>query len=103
LRAEPLVLTLPKIERQRYFSVQFTDLYTFNFDYLGSRATGNDGGAFLVAGPSWNGQTPKGIKKVVRSETELALAVYRTQLFDPGDIGNVEKVQAGYKVQTLSA
>ena len=103
LRAEPLVLTVPKIEKSRYFSVQFTDLYTFNFNYLGSRATGNDGGSYLVAGPGWKGKAPKGIKKVIRSETELALAVYRTQLFDPSDIGNVEKVQAGYKVQTLSA
>ena len=103
LRAEPLVLTVPKIDKQRYFSVQFTDLYTFNFDYLGSRATGNEGGSFLVVGPDWKGATPKGIKKVIRSETELALAVYRTQLFDPSDIANVEKVQAGYKVQTLSA
>ena len=103
LRAEPIVLTVPKIEKERYYSIQFTDLYTFNFDYLGSRATGNDGGNFLVVGPNWKGETPKGIKKVIRSETELALAVYRTQLFNPSDIDNVKKVQAGYKVQTLSA
>ena len=38
-----------------------------------------------------------------RSETELAFPGYRTQLFNPGDIDNVKKVQAGYKVQTLSA
>jgi len=30
------------------------------------------------------------------------LAVYRTQLINPGDIDNVRKVQAGYKVQPLS-
>ena len=47
--------------------------------------------------------TPKGIKKVFRSETELAFPAYRTQLFNPGDIDNVKKVQAGYKVQPLSA
>jgi hypothetical protein len=28
--------------------------------------------------------------------------LYRTQLFDPADIDNVKKIQAGYKVQTLS-
>ncbi len=103
LRAEPLVLTMPKIEKNRYYSIQLTDLYTFNFNYLGSRATGNDGGNFLIAGPSWKGEAPKGVTKVIRSETELGLAVYRTQLFNPGDIDNVKKVQAGYKVQTLSA
>ena len=78
-------------------------VYTFNFDYIGSRATGNDGGSFLIAGPGWKGETPKGVKKVIRSETELALAVYRTQLFNPDDLDNVKKVQAGYKVQPLSA
>jgi hypothetical protein len=102
LRSEPLVLTVPKIEKKRYFSVQLIDQYTFNFDYIGSRTTGNDGGSFLIAGPNWKGETPKGVKKVFHSETELALGAYRTQLFDPGDIDNVKKVQSGYKVQTLS-
>jgi hypothetical protein len=103
LRAEPLVLTVPTIEKQRYFSVQLIDYYTFNFDYIGTRTTGNGGGSFLLAGPGWKGTTPKGIKKVFRSETELAFPGYRTQLFNPDDLDNVRKVQAGYKVQTLSA
>jgi hypothetical protein len=103
LRAEPVVLTVPVIEMERYFSVQLIDLYTHNFAYLGSRTTGNGGGSFLIAGPGWQGETPKGITKVIRSETELVLAAYRTQLFRPDDLDNVKKVQAGYKVQTLSA
>jgi hypothetical protein len=103
LRAEPMVLTVPSIEKERYFSVQLIDAYTFNFDYIGSRTTGNDGGSYLVAGPNWKGKTPKGVKKVFRSETEFVFAVYRTQLLNPADIDNVKKVQAGYKAQTLSA
>jgi hypothetical protein len=102
LRTEPIVLTMPPIEKDRYFSVQFTDLYTFNFDYLGSRTTGNDGGSFLIAGPDWKGETPKGVKKVLHCETELTLAVYRTQLLNPSDLDNVKKVQAQYQVQPLS-
>ena len=103
LRAEPLVLTVPAMEKERYFSVQLIDYYTFNFDYIGTRTSGNGGGSFLLAGPGWKGDTPKGIKKVFRCETELAFPTYRTQLFNPGDIENVKKVQAGYKVQPLSA
>ncbi len=103
LRTEPYVLTLPKIEKNRYYVVQLVDLYTFNFDYLGSRTTGNGGGRFLIAGPGWKGPKPEGIKKVVRSETEIVIATIRTQLFGPGDTENVRKVQAGYKVQPLSA
>jgi hypothetical protein len=103
LRAEPLVLTVPEVEEGRYYSLQFIDMYTFNFAYVGSRATGNNAGSFLLAGPGWNGEKPQGVKEVIRSETELAFVLYRTQLFGPDDIGNVKAIQAGYKVEPLSA
>jgi len=102
LRAEPLVLTLPAIEKNRYYSVQLIDAYTFNFGYMGSRTTGNDGGTFLVAGPGWNGEKPKGIKSVIHSETDFAIAAYRTQLFNPDDLDNIKKIQEGYRVEPLS-
>ena len=103
LRAEPIVLTVPPIEKDRYFSIQLVDLYTHNFDYIGSRATGNGGGNFLIAGPGWNGEVPAGVTKVMRSETELALAIYRAQIFNPRDLDNVKAIQTGYKAQPLSA
>jgi hypothetical protein len=103
LRAEPIVLTMPAIDKKRYYSVQLIDAYTFNFDYIGSRTTGNEEGSYLIAGPSWKGETPKGVKKVIRSETDIVLALIRTQLFEPGDLENVKKVQSGYKAQPLSA
>jgi hypothetical protein len=102
LRTEPLVLTVPTIEKARYFSIQLIDAYTFNFAYIGSRATGNGGGSYLIAGPNWKGEKPSGVKEVIRSETEFVFALYRTQLFNSADIVNVEKIQAGYKAQTLS-
>jgi hypothetical protein len=102
LRAEPLVLSVPEVEKGRYYSVQFVDMYTFNFAYVGSRATGNGVGNFLLAGPRWQGVKPDGIEQVIRSDTDLDFVQYRTQLFSPNDIDNVKKVQAGYKVQTLS-
>jgi hypothetical protein len=103
LRVEPLVLTVPAMEQERYFSVQLIDAYTFNFAYIGTRATGNDGGSFLLVGPTWKGEKPDGIKSIIRSETDFVFALYRTQLFKPDDIENVKKIQAGYKAQTLSS
>lgn len=103
LRAEPIVLTLPQVEPERYYSVQLIDLYTHNFAYLGKRTTGSDGGTFMIAGPTWTGDAPEGISKVVRCETEFAYALYRTQLFGPDDLANVKRVQSGYGVQPLSA
>ena len=103
LRAEPVVFTVPQIEKSRYFSVQLVDWYTFNFGYVGSRATGNDGGKYLIAGPAWTGEKPAGIDKVFRCETEFVFAIFRTQLFNAADLENVKKIQAGYQLQTLSA
>ena len=103
LRAEPVVVSVPGVPKSRYYSVQLIDGNTYNFGYIGTRSTGSEPGSYLVAGPDWKGDTPAGIKKVFTSSTPFALAVIRTQLFNPGDIANVEKVQAGYRVQPLSA
>ncbi len=103
LRAEPMVLCMPEVEKARYYDVQLIDLYTDNYGYIGSRATGNGAGCYLVAGPDWSGEAPPGIAKAFRSETQFSLVIYRTQLFNPGDMDNVKRVQAGYKVQPLSA
>src|SRR5207244_7134963 len=102
LRAEPIVLSVPAVEKSRYFSVMLCDGNTYNYGYIGSRATGNEPGDYMVAGPDWKGETPPGIKKVFRSSTEFSAVAYRTQLFNPEDMPNVVKIQAGYKVQPLS-
>lgn len=102
LRAEPLVVCNLEIDKGRYFSFQFIDWYTANFAYAGSRTTGNGPGCFMVVGPGWNGETPSGINKVFRCETDFALLLIRTQLFDPADIDNVKRIQAGYRAEPLS-
>jgi hypothetical protein len=103
LRAEPIVVCVPEVEAGRYYSVQLTDLYAFNYGYIGSRATGNGAGCYLIAGPGWSGAAPSGIAKVFRSETQFSLAIFRTQLLGPDDIDDVKAVQAGYKAAPLSS
>ncbi|RYJ42784.1 DUF1254 domain-containing protein [Flavobacterium beibuense] len=103
LRAEPIVFTIPVIEKNRYWSLQLIDLYTHNFDYLGSRTTGNGGGNFMIAGPRWKGKTPKNITKVIYCETEIASAQFRTQLYNVADLKNVIKIQNQYIAKPLSA
>ena len=103
LRAEPMVLSVPAVDKKRYYSVMLCDGNVYNYGYIGSRATGSEPGDYLVVGPDWKGETPPGIKKVFHSTTPFTAAAYRTQLFNAADMPNVEKVQAGYKVQPLSA
>src|SRR5207249_1474834 len=93
LRAEPMVLSVPAVPKERYYSVQLIDGNTYNYGYIGSRATGSEAGDYMVAGPDWKGEKPAGIKKVFTSTTPFGMAVYRTQLFNPEDMPNVEKIQ----------
>jgi len=103
LRAEPMVFCVPAIEKARYYSVQLTDMYSFNYGYVGSRATGNEAGCYMIAGPGWSGNKPDGIAKVFNSETQFGLVIFRTQLFNAADIDNIKKIQAQYTAMPLSA
>jgi hypothetical protein len=103
LRPEPMVISVPAVEKERYYSVQLIDGNTYNFGYIGTRATGSEPGDYLVVGPDWKGEKPTGIKQVFSSTTPFVFANFRTQLINVEDMPNVEKVQAGYKAQPLSA
>jgi hypothetical protein len=103
LRAEPMVVSVPAVEKERYYAVQLIDGNTYNYGYIGSRATGPEAGDYLIVGPDWKGEQPAGIKQVFTSTTPFALTLIRTQLFNAADMPEVEKVQAGYKMQPLSA
>src|SRR3954451_3875845 len=48
LRAEPVVLSVPAVEPKRYYSVQLIDGNTYNYGYIGSRATGSEAGDYMV-------------------------------------------------------
>ena len=102
LRTEPMVLSVPAVDPMRYYSIMLRDGNFYNYGYIGVRATGSEAGDYLVAGPGWNGEIPSGIKKVFRSSTQFSIAVFRTQLFNPDDIENFRKVQAGYRLEPLS-
>jgi len=103
LRSEPVILSVPAVDPKCHYSVMLCDLNTYNYGYIGSPAMGNERGDYMVVGPDWEGATPPEIKKVFWSSTQFSVAGYRTHLHNPDDLDNVKKVQAGYKVQLLSA
>ena len=59
-----MVLCVPAIDKSRYYSVQLTDLYTFNYGYIGTRASGTAAGCYMVTGPGWKGELPAGVKRI---------------------------------------
>jgi hypothetical protein len=62
LRAEPIVLSVPAVEKNRYYAVMLEDGNTFIVGYIGSRSTGSEG-EYMVAGPEWKGATPSVSRK----------------------------------------
>ena len=103
LRAEPLVLTVPAMEPDRYYSFQLIDLYTHNFAYVGTLTTGNGAGTFLLTGPGWEGEVPVEFDGIIHSETDLIFNITRTQMFGADDLARVEAIMDDYSIQPLSA
>jgi len=102
-RAEPWVLTMPKIEAKRFYTSQWDDLWGFVLDNAGSVDDGNEGVSVLLASPTWKGELPKGVNRVIQGDTDFLGTLTRTQLLEPKDLANVKKVQKAYKLQPLSA
>lgn len=72
-------------------------------DNPGSVEDGNNGVSGLLALPTWKGELPKGVKRVIRGDSEFLGTLTRTQLLEPKDFPNVQKIQHQYKLQPLSA
>jgi hypothetical protein len=102
LKNEPVVLVVPPIAADRYYTFEFLDAYTNVFAYVGTRATGSTGGTYLIAGPDWNGQVPEGMTKIW-SPTNLAWFINRILVKGPSDVPNVHAIQEKISVKPLSA
>ncbi|WP_430812279.1 MULTISPECIES: DUF1254 domain-containing protein [unclassified Carboxylicivirga] len=102
LSKQPQILSVPAITDGRYYSFQIIDMYTHNIDYVGTRKTGFDAGAYMFVGPNWKGETPEGINKVIQSEGNYLLALARTQVFGPDDIESAKALINQYSVQSLN-
>ena len=102
LRAEPMVLDVPAVA-DRYYVIQFVDLFGTNPHFVGSRATGPAAGSYLLVGPGYTGDIPSGFTDVLRFETDLVFVIGRTQLFDAGDVEAVGATMASYGLEPLSS
>jgi hypothetical protein len=102
VKNEPVVLTIPEFEEDRFIGVPFYDLFTCVIYTISPLNNGHSGGSFLIANEKWVGDIPKGIKKRINSETDLIYVLIRTQLFNEKDLPRVHQLQAQYKIEKLS-
>ena len=101
LSKEPIVLSVPDTGG-RYYLLPILDAWTNVVATPGKRTTGTAAKTFVITGPAWNGTVPPGTSQV-KSPTNLAWILGRTQTNGPGDYSAVHAIQAGYKLVPLSA
>jgi len=102
LRAEPQVLQVPVV-KGRYYSFQLVDMRTDNLDYIGTRATGDQAGRYLIVGPDWKGKVPSGFNAVIRSPSRLVFLLGRTEVKGEADQKDAAQLMSGYVLQSLSS
>ena len=77
--------TVPAIEKERYYSIQLIDLYTHNFDYIGSRAHRQRWWQLHDRRPEWKARDAQRREQGHSCrDRACVLAGYRTQLFIAG-------------------
>ncbi len=100
LSREPLILSAP-YSQGRYYMIQFVDMYTNSFAYVGGSATGYEGGQYVVAGPQWRGELPASIPRIV-APTPWVWLQARVHVVNENDLAEAKKVLNGITVQTFS-
>jgi hypothetical protein len=75
LEKEPTVFQVPDFE-DRFWVYALYDARTDEFAEIG-KPYGTKPGFYMIVGPNWKGETPKGITAILRSSTELVFSVPR--------------------------
>jgi hypothetical protein len=100
LTKEPMVVSVPDTGG-RYYLIPMLDMWTDVFASPGWRTTGTQAGNFLVTSLGWSGEVPSGMTRI-NAPTPYVWIIGRTKTDGPQDYDAVHKIQAGYKIISLS-
>ena len=87
----PWVFEMPANDK-RYELMPFMDAWTNVFASPGTRTSGNQGATYLLVGPQWEGQVPKGMT-LLKSPTDMVWLIGRTQTDGSADFATVHELQ----------
>ena len=81
----PQILHVPDMAG-RYYSVQLTNPSNNTaFAYIGKRTTGTEAGDYLICGPRWKGEVPRGVSQI-SSPNNSVLIVGRVLVSNGSDL-----------------
>jgi hypothetical protein len=101
LDISPVVIQVPDFG-DRFWVYQVVDLRTDSFVQIG-KMYGTTPGFYLLVGPEWKGEVPKGITKLFRSSTNTGLVAPRVAQTDtPEDKHAIQSVLPGIMMYPLA-
>lgn len=102
LLAGPLVLDVPD-SGGRFYNFHFMDAYTNSFAYVGSGATGTQGGSYALVPPGWDGELPDGLDGTITSPTNTVWLLGRTLVDGAEDLEAASALARQYTVTPAAA
>lgn len=96
LRHGPVYIDVPDTE-DRFYTIQFLDLFSETLANVGRRTTGTKATRFAVVGPEQNGDLPQDCY-VIKCTTSFVLAFLRILIHHPGETEIIEKLQADIRI-----
>lgn len=100
--AEPVVVTVPDVDGDRYWILHTMDMGHYTTAMIGSRTRGPKGGTFLFAARGWQGEVPDGVDDVVRSDSNLIKVMGRIMTTGGDDLEAARALQDRWVLRTLS-
>ena len=91
MKEGPWAFEMPA-NNKRYELMPVMDAWTNVFASPGTRTSGNQGATYLLAGPEWKGQVPKGMT-LLKSPTDMVWLIGRTQTNGTADFATVHELQ----------
>ncbi len=101
LREGPVVMTVPEI-KDRYYSIQFMDMFTEAFAYIGVRSTGTAAGSWVIAPPGRERDVPAG-DTLIKASSTLVFVLGRFLVSSADDFAAAHAIAAQVKIEPLSA
>ena len=99
---EPQVLSHPEMGK-RFYLFEMVDLWMTIVTTPGSRTDGGKASHYLLTGPRWTGEVPKGMKHVAFSTRYVAILGRTYADGQPQDYKTVNALQAKYAITPLSS
>ncbi len=88
LSKQPLILHVPIID-DRYYTLQFLDVWTNSFAYVGQRTTGAKEGDYLIVGPLYSGSLPNTMP-IIKAPTTIVWLIVRILVKNKNDVSTAK-------------